>query len=70
LERLSPERRARSSIAHGRSAAGSKPPTPWARGARLGNERAARFYRAYGFRETERFGVLAEGILFGMALPG
>jgi GNAT superfamily N-acetyltransferase len=35
-------------------------------GVGLANARAVRFYRAYGFREVERFGVPAEGILFGI----
>jgi GNAT superfamily N-acetyltransferase len=49
--------------------------TVWAMGARgacLGvssrNERAVRFYRAYGFHEVERFGAPADGILFGIAI--
>jgi|ERR1700749_3296064 len=33
-----------------------------------GNPRAVKFYRAYGFREVERFGD-GEEILFGIALP-
>jgi ribosomal protein S18 acetylase RimI-like enzyme len=36
-------------------------------GVGLSNERAVRFYRAYGFHEVERFGEPAGGILFGIA---
>lgn len=44
-----------------------------ARGACLGvgarNARAVRFYRAYGFREIERFGAPPEDIVFAISMP-
>ena len=38
-------------------------------GVGLSNERAIRFYRAYGFHEIERFGEPAEGIIFAKTIP-